>query len=601
LGNYTPIKIGAATLLAVETPIYRNAVVPATVALRRAGLVAWVGIVVAPDTVLARALVGHPDTAVTFRYHSGSSDVTFRSGTAPTGSQSRVSDLHNGWTVTTSGPGPAGGVFGHGLALALLIVGIALSTVLATLIYVLSTGRARAVEMVRQKTGELQYLALHDVLTGLPNRALISDRIEQLLARNRRAGTFAAAMFVDLDGFKNVNDTLGHGIGDHLLQAVALRIAATLREADTIGRMGGDEFVILIDGTSQTVAPQLVAERLLDVMRQPFELDAAVMPMIVTASIGIAIGDRETPSELLRDADVALYKAKAAGRNSYEVFREEMASDAHHRFELEFDLRAALEADQFHLVYQPIYNLDDLGLVGVEALLRWEHPTFGQIQPEEFIPLLESSGQIVDVGRWVLREACTQMALWRERGSDLIVSVNVSGRQLDTDLIVEHVREALEVSGLGAASLTIEITETALMSSVEATARRLRSLKALGVQIAIDDFGTGYSSLAYLRRLPVDCLKIDRVFTDAITRSPESDALIHTLVQLGKDLGLKTLAEGVETTDQIDHLRGEGVTEVQGFLLAKPVTPETLEAKLLVPARSMESIGTAPHPGELRD
>ncbi len=245
----------------------------------------------------------------------------------------------------------------------------------------LATGRARALEMVKQKTGELQHQALHDVLTGLPNRALISDRIEQLLARNRRDGTSAAALFVDLDGFKNVNDTLGHAVGDQLLQAVAARITTTLREVDTIGRMGGDEFVVLIDGASQRGAPELVAERLLEVMRQPFELDTAPAPMTVTASIGIAIGDRDDAGELLRDADVALYQAKAAGRNCYEVFHQQMETNVQHRYELEFDLRAALEGDQFRLVYQPIYNLDDLGMVGVEALIRWQHPTSARSSP----------------------------------------------------------------------------------------------------------------------------------------------------------------------------------------------------------------------------
>jgi EAL domain-containing protein (putative c-di-GMP-specific phosphodiesterase class I) len=258
-----------------------------------------------------------------------------------------------------------------------------------------------------------------------------------------------------------------------------------------------------------------------------------------------------------------------------------MGTDTLHRYELEFDLRGALDAGQFRLVYQPIYNLDDLSLVGVEALIRWQHPTLGEVQPDEFIPLLEASGHIVDVGRWVLHEACRQMAIWHEGGDRLGISVNVSGRQLDRDVIIDDVRAALTASGLMPQDLTIEITETALMRNIDLTARRLRDLKTLGVQIAIDDFGTGYSSLAYLQRFPVDCLKIDRAFTDSITQSPESEALIHTLVQLGHDLGLKTLAEGVETAGQIDYLRGESVHEVQGFLLARPLDPRTFESQVL--------------------
>jgi diguanylate cyclase (GGDEF)-like protein len=394
-----------------------------------------------------------------------------------------------------------------------------------------------------------------------------------------------AALFVDLDEFKDVNDTLGHAAGDRLLVSVAARLENTLRDADTIGRMGGDEFVVLIDGASLEAAPELVAERLLDVMRQPFELDGASMPLIVNASVGIAMGDRADPGDLLRDTDVALYHAKAAGKNRYEVFHPEMQTEISRRTELEFALRSALEDDQFRLVYQPIYNLDDLTLVGVEALLRWEHPTKGLMQPDDFIPILEQTGQIREVGHWVLVEACTQMAAWHAGGDTLDVSVNVSGRQLDDDAIVDHIREALDVSHLDATSLIIEVTETTLMRNVKATAGRLQAIKALGVKIAVDDFGTGYSSLAYLRQFPVDCLKIDRMFTNAITTSPESKALIGTLVQLGRDLGLRTLAEGVETIDEMDRLRDEHVDEAQGFLLARPLDAETLETQLLKPMR----------------
>ena len=587
LSSYAPLALGAdVTWLALETPMYRGGAVPATVAERRDAFIGWAGLVVNPKAVLDEALVGYPNTAVTFRFQSGSADTTFQSGDAAGGTYSHRIDLDNGWTVEAFGAVKTGAVFQNWSALGVMAGGIGFSLLLGALILVLATGRVRALGLVREKTDELQHQALHDALTGLPNRALIIDRIEQLLARSRRNATSGATLFIDLDGFKNVNDTLGHEAGDRLLQLVAERLTATLRDADTIGRMGGDEFVVLIDGGSLDVGPELVAERLLEVMRQPFALADAPAPIVVTASIGIAVASANTAADTLRDADMALYEAKAAGRNCYEIFRPEMEATIRHRYELEFDLRAASDDHQFRLVYQPIYNLDDLSVVGVEALIRWEHPTLGEIQPDDFVPLLESSGQIVEVGRWVLVEACTQMAAWRERGSDLIVSVNVSGRQLDHDTIVDDVRDALAISGLDAASLTIEVTETALMRNVENAARRLGDLKALGVQVAIDDFGTGYSSLAYLQRLPVDCLKIDRTFTDALSKSPDSDAIVHTLVQLGKDLGLKTLAEGVETTDQIDQLRGQHVDEVQGFLFARPLAPEAIEAELLEPARA---------------
>jgi diguanylate cyclase (GGDEF)-like protein len=583
-GSYEPLIVGKNPRLAVSTPIYRGGVVPSTVAGRRRAFLGWFGTSIVPEVLLERALEGHPHAGVMFAYHADGSTAVFRSGTTPDRTEAVAIDLHNGWTVTTYTALSTTGVFG-GTALGLLLAGIALSVLLAALVLVLATTRARALRVISAQTEELRHQALHDSLTGLSNRALITDRIEQLFARHRRNHHTGALLYIDLDEFKSVNDTLGHDAGDQLLQAVAARLTTSLRGADTIGRIGGDEFVVLIDGATMTSAPELVAERILEVMRQPFEIQGASLPMVVTTSLGIAVGDRETAGELLRDADVALYQAKAAGKNCYELFQPAMNTDARHRVELEFDLRAALESHQFRLVYQPIYALGDLTLIGVESLIRWHHPILGEIHPDEFVPLLEANGQIVDVGRWVLRESCNQMAAWRKRGSDLSVAVNVSGRQLDRDVIIDDVRVALESSGLDPASLTIEVTETALMRNVDTTARRLRELKDLGVKVAIDDFGTGYSSLAYLQRFPVDCLKIDRAFTDAINRTPEANALIRTLVQLGQDLGLKTLAEGVETTDQLDHLRNEHVDEAQGFLLAQPLDPQTLEAQLLAPTR----------------
>ncbi len=599
-GTYTPVQLAYTTLLSVQTPVYRGGVHPTTVAGRRAAFLGWVGMAVVPQVLLHQALEGHPHTTVMLRYalgtplagtghpddHAGSAGVMFRSGDAPVGAQSVAISLHNGWTVTIFAPAVPRGALGDDDALALLAAGIALSLLVGTLMFVLGTGRARALRVVDNQTGELRYQALHDALTGLPNRALIMDRIEQLLARSRRQGTSGAALYVDLDEFKNVNDTLGHGMGDRLLVGVSNRLRNALRDADTIGRMGGDEFVVLIDGAAASPAPELVAERLLDVMRQPFVLDGAAMPLMVNASIGVAIGDRSNPEDLLRDADVALYQAKAAGKNCYEIYDPEMRTEIQQRIEIAFDLRSALAEEQFHLVYQPIYNLEDLRIVGVEALLRWQHPKRGTILPDEFIPVLEQTGQVREVGRWAIAQACTQMAIWHGRGDTLDVSVNLSGRQLDDDAVVDHIAQALRSSGLSPGSLIVEIPETALMRHAEDTARRLQAIKLLGVGIAVDNFGTGYSSLAYLHRFPVDCLKIDRRFTSAITTSPESKALVAALVQLGRDLGLKTLAEGVETVAQMDHFRVEQVHEAQGFLFARPLEPDVLEAQLLAPSRS---------------
>jgi diguanylate cyclase (GGDEF)-like protein len=588
LGSYTPYRFGNQTWLGIQTPVYTGGAIPTTVAARRAQFAGWVGTEVDPQVLLTEALRGYLGMSVSMQYQgdpatTGSVQHVFASPATSGHSVSIV--LNDGWTVHITGPIAHGTILSDHDALGLLIAIVILGILLGALVFVLGTGRERARRLVALRTGELQHQALHDPLTGLPNRALVTDRVEQLLARNRRNATTGAALFVDLDNFKNVNDTLGHQAGDRLLVAVAERLASALRDADTVGRMGGDEFVVLLDGVTSDTSPELVAERLLDVMSQPFHLDGTSMPLIVGVSIGIATGDRLEPGDLLRDADVALYQAKASGKNRYELFHAEMQTSISRRVDLEFDLRSALAGDQFSLVYQPIYNLDDLTVVGVEALLRWDCPGRGRVSPDEFVPILEHTGQIRGVGRWVLHVACQQTAEWHARGDTLDISVNVSGRQLDDDNIVTDIRDALTASGLEPTSLIIEITETALMRNASDTALRLQAIKELGVRIAVDDFGTGYSSLAYLRQFPVDCLKIDRMFTNAITTSPESKALINTLVQLGKDLGLKTLAEGVETTDEVDLLRQARVDQAQGFLLARPLEADKLETHLLVPTR----------------
>jgi diguanylate cyclase (GGDEF)-like protein len=444
----------------------------------------------------------------------------------------------------------------------------------------IAIGNARLLESIRHQ-------ALHDSLTGLPNRTLILDRVEQMLARARRRGTESAALFIDLDGFKQVNDTLGHDTGDRLLQSVAARLSAALREADTIARLGGDEFVVLVEGGAATGSPEFVAERLLEVLREPFEIENAPRGMLrITASIGIAFGSRIAPTDLLRDADIALYAAKTAGRDRYVTFEREMQTAVEDRLTLELDLRAAIERGEFFLVYQPIFDLDNGRVLGVEALVRWNHPVRGVVQPDTFIPLLEETKQIVDVGRWVLNEACRQASEWHLHERGMYVSVNVSARQLDDDHLVQDLRTALRTSGLDPAALVIEITETAIMHDSEMTARQLRVVKTLGVGIAIDDFGTGYSSLSYLRQFPVDILKIDRSFITPITDSAESKALLHTLVQLGKQLGLKTLAEGIEQHEQFCQLQVEQCDSGQGFMFARPLGADDVE----------DFLASLPHP-----
>ena len=433
----------------------------------------------------------------------------------------------------------------------------------------------------------LAHRALHDPLTGLANRQLILDRAEQMLIRSRRVCDPVAAFFIDLDNFKDANDSLGHEAGDRLLKAVADRFTGLLRASDTVGRIGGDEFVILTEGIALIGGPLTVADRIREALRVPFEVDGFEgMPITVSASIGIATGDRNSAPELLRDADIALYRAKAAGRDCAVLFEPAMQSAALDRLELKSDLSAALAAGQFFLLYQPIFDLDSVRLEGVEALLRWQHPTRGVIPPNDFIPILEDYGMIVDVGRWVLEEACAQAAQWQRLGHRLTMSVNASMRQLETDSFVADVNAALAKNGLEPSSLVIEVTESTLMRDANATVARLRRLKEIGVMLAIDDFGTGYSSLAYLRQFPVDVLKIDRSFVAEMDGSHDAAALVHTLVELGRTLGLTTLAEGIEDDSQLEILRAERCETGQGFFFSRPVEPTAIESLLAAPGRS---------------
>jgi diguanylate cyclase (GGDEF)-like protein len=416
----------------------------------------------------------------------------------------------------------------------------------------------------------------------LPNRVLVYDRAEQMLARGRRQQAPVAALYLDVDGFKQVNDTFGHAAGDELLEVVSARLRGATRASDTVGRLGGDEFVVLVEQSLGDADPELVADRLLDVLHQPIELAAASgRPLSITASIGIACAQYDSAEELLRDADLALYEAKAAGKNRFTLFEPTMQVTAQGHRELRMDLDRALAADQFFLLYQPIVDLETGQISGIEALIRWRHPTHGIIAPDTFIPLAEETGLIVPIGRWVLDTACAQGAAWNRQGHRLGIAVNVSARELETGSLVHNVQTALQSTGLNPDSLTLEITETALMRDPEAAAQRLRALKSLGVRIALDDFGTGYSSLAYLRQFPVDALKIDRSFISGIAASHESrDALIHTLVQLGKTLGIQTLGEGIEDKAQLRGLQSEECDLGQGFLFARPLDAAAIEILL---------------------
>jgi diguanylate cyclase (GGDEF)-like protein len=579
----TPLPgLGVASLVGISEAVYRNGAPLATVAERGAAFRGIIGTSFAGTALLRPLLAGHGSLTLAL-YHRNSGDpleLIGRAGAHPLGRSPGYSErlqLGEGWLVQVSGTADSPLAADTQGAIALAF-GLLVTLLIFLLWRVLARSRQHAWGLVGEKTDELEYRALHDPLTDLPNRILVLDRAEQILARGRREDVPVSALFVDIDGFKQINDRFGHQAGDDLLRQVATRLKTILRDSDTVGRVGGDEFVMLIDSLGLEAAPELVAERILDVLRQPIRLPQSSRPLIsVTSSIGIATGRPPSAEELMQDAHLALHRAKTAGKDGYVKFESAMQTASRDRIDLQMDLGNALDAEELFLLYQPMLDLENEQIVGVEALLRWQHPAGETVPPDAFIPLAEDSGLIVPIGRWVLEQACAQCAAWHELGHPLNISVNVSARQLERPELVAEVHTALRNSGLDPETLTLEITETVLMRRPENTALLLAELKALGVRIAVDDFGTGYSSLAYLRQFPVDSLKIDRTFITGLALSSEAHALTHTLIQLGKALGLETLAEGVEQHSQVRALQREGCDLAQGFLFARPLTPDALE------------------------
>ncbi len=432
---------------------------------------------------------------------------------------------------------------------------------------------------------ELVYRAFHDQLTGLPNKARFCDRLQHAADRARRTTQGFAVLFLDVDNFKTVNDSLGHVAGDELLVAAAARLGDCLRVGDTAARLGGDEFAVLVEDVADEDHILTLAQRIRDAFRLPFRVGSR--DIVATVSIGIAFGsDHATSEELLRDADLAMYLAKSRGKNCYETFATEQHEAAVIRVEVESDLRAALERDELTLVYQPIVDAASERIVAVEALVRWHHPTRGLLLPGSFIPIAEDAGLMDEIGRHLLRQACHDAIVWQQRtGVGLSVAVNVSPRQLAGDHIVTDVEQILAETGLAPSTLVLEITETAMMRETEIAGRNLRALDALGIGLALDDFGTGYSSLTYLQQFPIDVVKIDKSFVTTIEDHDPSgrsrSSLAPAIIQLAQSLGLATVAEGVETQGQLLRLRALGCDMVQGFLLHRPQTLDALISLLL--------------------
>ncbi len=569
-------------LLFMATAVYRPGAPLHTVAQRRKAIVDWVVGTFDATGMITESIGSNHRLAVSLQHRNPGqpwSQVAAAGTGIAGGALRRTTSLGIGgdWRVLIRGAGPQ---TVSPVAVVLLGSTAIAIAVVSGLLLLLGRSRERALGMVEEKTGELRHQALHDALTRLPNRVLALDRADQMLARARRTRTPVAALYVDVDGFKAVNDTFGHAAGDEVLQRVATRLRAATREVDTAARLSGDEFLVLVDCDRLDGGAERVAQRLLALSRERCELETVPgRQLSITVSVGIAHGIDETAEELLAEADVGLYVAKTTGKNRYVVFEPGMETAAQDRLRLEMDLADALEQRELFLAYQPTIDLRTNRVVGVEALLRWRHPIRGVLLPERFMPIAEESGLIVEIGRWVLMQACRQMAAWHARGHELDVSVNVSPRQIGGELVAD-VRRALDSSGLQPGSLTLEITESMLVGDAGSTVRLLAAIKALGVRVAIDDFGSGYGSLACLRQFPVDLLKIDPSFVRGVTTSKESAALTNTLLRLGKTLRLQTLAEGIEDPAQLRALKRQRCDQGQGFLFAEPLEPADLEAFL---------------------
>lgn len=452
------------------------------------------------------------------------------------------------------------------------------------------SGIIRDVTERKSLEDQLTHQALHDPLTKLANRVLFRDRVEHSLTRVGRKKAPVAVLFLDLDNFKNINDSLGHAAGDQLLISVAERLQACLRSSDTAARLGGDEFAILVEDSNDTNGALLVAERIRDILRTPFSI--AGKEIAVGTSIGIASAQtgKESPEELLRNADVAMYMAKTQGKGCFTVFETQMHEALVMRVELEDDMRRAIERNEFEVYYQPIVDLQSGTVMGMEALARWNHPTRGMVMPNDFIPLAEETKLIIPIGRYILEEACRQTRLWQDRnesGSLLSITVNISGCQFQDDSLPTTVSEVLATTGLNPNSLILEITENTMLQNTDASVKKLEGMKSLGVRLAIDDFGTGYSSLSYLQRFPIDILKIDQSFIDKISQGKEGAAVARAIITMSDTLRLRTIAEGIETHAQTVALQDFGCELGQGFHFAKPLNHEDM-GKFLLNSQSAE-------------
>jgi diguanylate cyclase (GGDEF)-like protein len=592
--RYAPVSVGQNQALSIETPVYRGNATPVSVFGRTAASVGWLREVLLPGVVLTQVLKGHPAIAARLSYDAGGANVAFASGTSQSGGQSVTTSLHNGWAVTSYASGAGASVLSDGDALMLLIGGIALSLLVGALAFVLGSPRTPSAP-VQADAPDVPHDDLHDALTGLPNRPLMMDRAECMLARaGRQSGLLVGALFIDIDWFKDVNEKLGRDAGDQLLKNVAERLDAVVRAGDTVGRLGDDEFVILVESAARGARLDALARRVIEALHKPFELEDFGPNFFMTASIGLAFGRYANPDDLLRDAQLALHAAKAAGKDRYTLFNANMRSVIEGRGVLEVELNAALADRQFSLLYQPIYDLSTGKVGGLEARIRWEHPKKGDVPPEDFIPLAEETGLIVPIGRWVMEEACNQAAAWNVAGHRVGISVKVSANQLNRGGFPTDVLRALQQSGIEPSLLTLDIAEATVMSDVSAAVARLEEIKRLGVRIAIDDFGgSGYAHHGDLRRLPIDFLKVDRSSLAAAEDEDYRSWLLEAILIVGRDLSLTVVAKGIETYEQMTTLQAMGCTMAQGLFMGKPTQVDGVEGLFEVDLPAAGAAGQA--------
>jgi len=431
------------------------------------------------------------------------------------------------------------------------------------------------VSAARANSREMSHLAQHDFLTGLPNRMLFNDRLGQAISLAERQSKQLAVMFVDLDHFKKINDSLGHGVGDKLLQSIAGRLLACVRRTDTISRLGGDEFVVLLSQVEHAEDAAFSARKILRSLTSPHSIDSKSLDINVSIGVSTYPGDGRDAEGLMNKADAAMYEAKQRGRNNYQFFRRDMHARLAERQSLEADLRYALGRNEFLLHYQPKFNLKTGRITGVEALLRWQHPQRGMVYPVQFIPIAEECGLILPIGRWVLLQACKQARSWIDSGLGVVpIAVNVSAAEFGAKDFLSGVRAVLIATGVQPQNLELELTESVLMKDAESAVVTLAALKAMGVQLAIDDFGTGYSSFTYLRRFPSDALKLHQSFVQEITADPEDATIVSAMINIGRSLKQRVIAEGVETRAQFDFLQRHGCGEGQGYYFSRPVAAE---------------------------